>query len=511
MSKITLAKVRHFVLRKKFIPILIGLIVVGGISAKAFGGKENISIITPTFGELSDTISATGEVTSKTDLNLSFNKQGTVRSVKVEVGDKVQAGQILATLDLSDASAQVTQARGSVLVAEAKLKKIMEGSSNEEVALAKVALENAKTSLSNTKKEQATLVKNSYRKMLSSSLEAVSETGGSSASAPTITGTWQLENEGTLRISIYATQSGSKFSVSGSVNSEGDVSSSASPLGNTGLYISFPSTSTIGTTWVVEIPNKKSSDYLANKNAYEAALKSEASAVSSAQSLVDQREAELAIKQAGARTSDVDLAEAEVVSAKGGLERARANYEDNIIRAPGKGTITKVDVKYGELAEINKTAIVLEDIENLYVEAQINESDIANLAVGQKAGVTFDAFGADKKFTGTVSHIDPSSVSTDGVVNYKIKVALDERDPNIRPGMNAEVKVQVLSKQSVISIPLAAVTKKDGVAYVNVITNEKKNKYRETPITLGTIGDGNMVEVTSGLREDSKIAITVPK
>jgi multidrug efflux pump subunit AcrA (membrane-fusion protein) len=113
-------------------------------------------------------VSATGVVTSKVDLDLSFKKAGTVKSVNFDVGDKVKKGQILATLSAGSKGASVSQARAGVALAEAKLQKIKEGATSEEITLAKVALNNAKTDLNTTTNTQNTLVSNAYSKLLNS-------------------------------------------------------------------------------------------------------------------------------------------------------------------------------------------------------------------------------------------------------------------------------------------------------------------------------------------------------
>jgi RND family efflux transporter MFP subunit len=284
-------------------------------------------------------------------------------------------------------------------------------------------------------------------------------------------------------------------------------------LGDSGLYILFPSTTNLaGANFVIEIPNKKASDYLTNENAYNSALKTRESALASTQSLVSQREAELALKVASARPSEIALGEAEVLSAKASLASAVANYEDTIIRAPEDGTITAVNIKYGEIVDVSKPAIVLEDISNLYVEALINEANIKNISLEQKVKVTFDALGKENIFNGKVSHIDPSSVASDGVVNYKIKVFLENNDPNIRPGMNAEIVITTFEKEGVLSIPETSLIKKEnGSIAVNKITNLKKEKYQEVEVSTGNIGDGNMIEITYGITKEDKIVLPILK
>lgn len=502
-------KIKLFVLKKKkiVIPSIIILVIILFFVFKN-GNNSNIVLVNPLYGELKETVKATGTVTSKTDLNLSFKKQGIIKSVSYEVGDKVKKGDTIATLSSGSEYADLLKAKAGVLQAEARLRKVKEGYTNEEINLARIALENAKLDLENSKNTQDNLVKNAYSNLLNSNIEVLSEDSDEDNIPPTISGTYNLGKEGSILINIYQAVGGLAFSTSGLVNDSGVArASNPQPIGNSGLYITFSSTENmVDTDWIIEIPNKKASDYLANENAYNQALKTRDSVLSSAKSLVNQREAELAIKEASARGSDVSLGEAEVLSALAVQKQAESNYEDTIIRAPEDGTITKVNIKYGEVANINETAVVLEDVENLYIEALINESNIKNVKLNQPVLITFDSL-KDEKFYGVVSHIDPSSLTENGVVNYKIKVSIIDKNINIRPGMNAEILVTTSLKENVLSISRATLIYRDGKYFVNKITNKDKNKYKETEVSIGVGGDGNMVEILNGINQNDIIAL----
>jgi RND family efflux transporter MFP subunit len=513
MNPNTLEKTKSFLFRKKIIvPTLIVVAIVGFFISKN-GDNITIAKVESKTGNLIQTVRATGQVTSETDLSLFFNKQGVVKKVEVKVGDKVAPNQILATLDSKSEYAKVTEARGALLAAKARLQKVIEGATNEEINLAKVSLANAKRDFESTKKQQDTLVANAYNKVLNSAFEAIPQGSATSASAPTVSGVYKLGTEGVINVSVYSTGDGLKFSTTGLVTEIGSVSTTTSQqIGNTGLYLLFPTNSNLsGSNFVIHIPNKNASDYLANENAYKSAIETREVALSSGTALIDQKNAELDLKLAKARNSDIDLARADVVSAEGGLEQAQANYENNIIRAPKAGTVTKVDIKDGEIADAKTGVIDIEDVENLYVEVLINESNIANITLDQPVEVTFDALGDLIKFTGVVAQIDPSSVTTDGIVNYKIKVSINEKDPNIRPGMNSEVSIVTLNKANVFSIPKAAITERDGKSYVFVVTNEKSKKYKEVEVSTGLVGDGNMIEILSGVTNADYVAIVTKK
>lgn len=506
MIKPDFTKIKAFLVEKKklLIPAGIVAVIVIFIALKS-GSSNDIQTDTVRYEDLSQVVRATGQVISDTDLDLSFNSASTVSSVRVKVGDKVGKGQVLATLNQGQVLASLTQARAALLGAQAKYDKILQGASNEEITLAEVALQNAKTDLENIKNNQTTLVANARQAMLNSSIAP----SPSSSTSPTITGTYTGTTEGVIRIAKYQTSGGGYFSISGLVTGSGLASATTpQPIGNSGLYIQFSSTPATEQEWNIEIPNTQASDYLTNYNAYLSATRTQTSAVSSAQSLVDQRQAELNVKKASARGVDLDIAQADVLSAEGNLQSAQSKYEDTVIRAPAAGTITRVDIKYGELSQAGKAVITLEDVDNLYVEALINESNIVSLKIGQPVDITFDAFGAEKTFTGTVAEIDPSAETNDGVVNYKIKVAMDTKDVTVRPGMNANITVVAGTKDHVLAIPYSAVTKKDNTTTVSVVTNLKKNTAEDRNISIGFIGDNNLVEILSGLTEGETIILS---
>lgn len=423
-SKNIIKKVKSWSLRRKiFFGFLLLLVVF--IGYKSFGPEDNGSSIVSEKVErtnLTKTVLATGQVTSKTDLSLSFNNSGIVRSVRVDVGDKVYKGQILATLDQGVELANVSKAQASVAQAQAKYKKVIEGSTDSEINLAKVLLENAKNDYAKSKSQQDVLVEEAENKYLSN-----------------------LSNSGVNLITI--------------------------------------------------------------KNDYEYAKKTRDTTLESLQSVINQRQAELDVKLARARDSDIDLAKADILSAESELQSANSKLENTILRAPSNGTITKVDLKLGELAQALNEVMVLQDIGNLYLEADINEANIALVQIGQTVSITYDSLGPDHVFVGEVFSIDPASNDTDGIVNYTIKISLTDVDKVIRPGMNANIVINIFEKENVLVIPLLAVYAEEGQSFVDLITNNKRKTYTKVPVVIGSIGDGNLVEVESGLSEGESVVV----
>ena len=469
---------------------IVALIAIIVIVLVRMGGDDSENTIeTVKRSDVVRTVNASGTVVSSTDLALSFEGSKVVDSVKVKVGDEVKKGQILATMKSGTERASYTSARGSYLSAQARYKKVLDGNSNEEIALAQVNLDT-------TKKVQDGLVAQARRKLFSDNLIAESQDGN--INQPVITGAYNGTNEGEYRLS-FNTSTKTEVNYSGLEKGVADVSEFSKRLGALGLLISFPLDKNAYSTnqrWTISIPNKDGANYSANLNAY-------LSAVEARDAAIAQREAELNLKRATARQSDVDAALADIVTAQASLESANASLEKTILRAPADGTITQVNIKVGVVPQSMETAIILQDVSNLYLEANVNESYVGQLAVGQNVVVSFDALSG-ASYRGTVSSVDPAATVTDSIVNYKVKALLSATE-NVLPGMTADMTITTGSATGALTLPGRVITENDGAYYVDVITDPRRNKTEERLITLGLRGDGDVVEITSGLTEGDKV------
>lgn len=500
--------------RKRFwIIIGVALLIVVPILLSPSKNAENTTTETVKITDLKETILATGQVVSNTDLELSFRSSGIVRDIKVKVGDKVKKGDMISSLDGDDEKASLTTARGVLLAAQARYKRVVEGASNEEINLSRVALENAKIDLENTKKSQETVLQNAYHNLLNSNPEAVPEDGDDDYTAPIISGNYSLGKEGIIKLRLYSSSGGVSYEATGLTSGTGNSNTiTAQPIGNSGLFIKFPENFGLNVKeWIIEIPNKKASNYLTNYNAYQAALKSKDSIIASAEAMVAQRQAEYDLKIAGARGTDIEMAQAEVLQAEGSYQQAQARYNDTLITAPVDGTITSIDVKIGELATPNKRAFLLEDVTNMYVEAFINEANVSILSTGLPVDISFDAFGTDKIWNGAITFIDPSSNLISGVVNYKVKATIPQIE-GLKPGMTANMTIKAEEKNGVLVVPTRSIiTNKTGDVLIRLVTNSKKKKWKEVPVEVGMEGDGGMTEIISGLKEGDEIVVLIKK
>lgn len=303
----------------------------------------------------SNTVSQTsGSVT------LGFLSGGRIASVSVKTGDTVSAGQELATLDAGNARGALTQAEAVYQAAQANYQKILNGATTPQLDVMRSAVASSEVALSESTKQQDTLVVNARRNFLNADLTPVL-VSGVSASAPIISGTYSGTDEGSYVVTTYATTSGGYFSYSGLENGTADMNyTRAVPLGTKGLFIQFSNTgnaNSLGTTWSVNLPNKESVKYLSALNAYNSAVQTREQVIAQATAALDQAKAALVSGQAPARGEDLSAASAQVQNALGALQIAKSNYANTVIAAPFAGTVGAVSISEGQIAVPNAPAI----------------------------------------------------------------------------------------------------------------------------------------------------------
>jgi len=496
--------------------ILLAVLLIGGLIVRGVykSANDTSNILTEVVKkqDLKQTVLATGVVTSSTDLNLSFKASGTVKQVNSAVGRKVGRGQILATLDQKDQLATLTSARAAVASAQANYNKVLAGASGEDIAVAQATVDAAQKTFDITKTQQAVLVQNSFKALLNTGLAATPKSSNVGSVEATVTGSYTSTEQGTYRLAAYDTGSGPYINVTGLETGNFRVISNAPvALGTRGLYVQFSATTmSAGDIWEVEIPNTQASSYTTNLNAYQSALQTQSAAVSTAQSTLNSALAALNLKKAQARPADVEAAQAQILSAQGQLAAALAVLENTIIRAPVAGTITKVDIKVGQSLTALTPAIVLQNIDQLHLEANISEANVAQIQSGQAVDVNFDALGPEQRFGAQVTNLDLSSTVVSGVVNYKLTATLNSPE-GIRPGMTANMTILTGEKLQTLAVPARSVILRDGKKYVRVVTNSKTKDYFEQEVTTGISADGGLVEVVSGLSEGQEIITFINK
>jgi HlyD family secretion protein len=152
-------------------------------------------------------------------------------------------------------------------------------------------------------------------------------------------------------------------------------------------------------------------------------------------------------------------AEAVLRQAEGALRVARTNLEYATIRSPVDGIVISRTVDVGQTVAASFQTPTLfsiaEDLTKMQVDANVDESDIGRAALGQSVTFTVDAW-PEKTFAGEVAQVRNSPIVTQNVVTYNVVVRVDNRELLLKPGMTANVSIEVKKFSGVLKIPNAA-------------------------------------------------------
>ncbi|MBP2625370.1 MAG: efflux transporter, family, subunit [Firmicutes bacterium] len=190
---------------------------------------------------------------------------------------------------------------------------------------------------------------------------------------------------------------------------------------------------------------------------------------------------------------------------------AQASYEDavsqlneTVIRSPINGQVIGKPTPAGQSVSANASSpmvmLTVADMSKMQIEAQVDESDIGKIQVGEKVTFTVDAYPT-KTFSGVVSNVSQKATVVSNVVYYKVLVDVDATDNLLKPTMTARVSINIAESKNALFVPLAAVKVNNGQQYVMVVQN---GKAQNTLVTTGIVGD-NKIEILSGVTEGDQV------
>ncbi len=155
----------------------------------------------------------------------------------------------------------------------------------------------------------------------------------------------------------------------------------------------------------------------------------------------------------------LETAEANLVVARAELKLQQADMERSAIYSPIDGIVLTRSINPGQTVAASTSAPVLfviaANLENMEVTAAIDEADIGVVEKGQPARFTVDAF-PQRRFSAEISDIAYASVTTEGVVTYEARLAVDNSELLLRPGMTATVNIVTREANDVIVVPSEA-------------------------------------------------------
>ena len=224
-----------------------------------------------------------------------------------------------------------------------------------------------------------------------------------------------------------------------------------------------------------------------------------AETIATAQALVDEADAEL------------KRAESQVAHARAEVDHAQALLRNTVVESTLQGRVTRKLVEPGEVVDVGAPLLVIGDTRRIIVRAEVDETDIGKLAVGQPAKITADAYPG-RVFQGKIYEIgqmvgkrrvrpeDPARIQDMKVLETKIEVT--DGGGDLKLGMTTDVKILVAYKEHAVVIPRRLVAPGAAEATIRVAG---ARGLEPRVVRLG-MRDSERVEVVGGLRVGERIA-----
>jgi HlyD family secretion protein len=479
-------------------------------------------------------VSASGSLSAVGTQNLGFAASGKLTSVRVHVGDRVKAGQVLATVDATAAKAALAQAKGNLHAQQAGLARLtsattVSGAQNAanqadtivaatrgQVAATadadSAAISRAKTQL-NTDEDAKDDASSALKKV-----EAACKAGQTSAGAAAAL---VQKAQQQLAAGDAAGAAATLAQVNASAGSGDSTACSQVPTAQAAVTGAKQKVEADKTA-VVSAEQKKKVDAAAGKLSVASAQQS----AIAAQNGLDSSSAD--------RPHSIDQQQALVDSAEAAVRSAQKVVDDTTLKAPSDGTIEVVNGAKGEYvapstgttaqapgsaaaipgstAATSTTGasrpggsqfMVLSNVKKLQLVLPFEQSDAAQVLPNQKVSVQVDAV-PDAVLDGHVISVAPSSSANSGAISYYVTIALDQTDSKLRDGQTARGTVHTLEKDNVLSVANAAVHRQGSTTTVVLLASD--GSQQSAPFEAGVVGS-DRTEVLSGLTEGQRVVL----
>jgi HlyD family secretion protein len=451
---------------KRIFLILIGLALVVAVAAIIYylvipsrsevAAPENIPTAPLAADPVSEIVGATGTVSSNQSATLNWKTSGLVGETNIQVGDVVQAGDVLAVLDPGSLSPLDILAEADLVIAQRALDNLLK--SEVQAASAWQAVEAAQEALDDARSpdmDQAAALQaiaeaekdvDEAERKLKILTNPVSKAALDQAQANLVLAEKKLnDNQKSIdRIQKKLAKRDDQYKFFESRRLYGKILESLE-LQRIQVQKSF------------ENSRQRYINLQSPPNPNDVAV-AEANLLG-AQAQLLEAENEWQRIQDGASPADIALLEAQLVDAQREWERvkdgptpediasaqarvtaAQATLDNTRIAAPFSGLITEAISKPNDQVAPGSPAFRMDDLSHLWVDVGISEIDINLVEPGQPVILTFDAILA-KEYQGRVVEVSPVGLSNLGIVDFKVRVELLNPDQDVRPGMTAAVEI----------------------------------------------------------------------
>lgn len=478
--------------------------LIGGGRNGAASGDVTYAETTPVRQDVSNSLSGTGTLNPANTYTVKSLVDGKILTGGFEEGDKVEEGDVLYTIDSSDASTNLEKASIALQQAQRSYDKTVDrqyvrAEVDGTVSSLKVAKGDEVTS-----GQEVAVIRDSSKMLLNllfPAADAANFSVGQSADVvldgtfetlkgtiTAVTGTDELSTGNLLvrTVTIRVNNAGGLTTAQAATASVNGVSSIASAT----FAYQAERTLTAQASGTVSAINVQ-----------------EGGAVSKGDIIIELTGDEL--------TESIQSASESLRSAEISMQNQQDNMSNYTITSPISGTVIQKNVKAGDTVGTDTTAsetlCTIYDLSYLEMTLNVDELEILSIKEGQTVTITADAI-SDRTFTGVVTSVSAAGTTTGGTTTYPVTIRIDDTG-DLLPGMNATAEIEVSSASNALAVPNGSVVRgnyvlvtKDSPSAANAVQDmTAPDGYVYVKITTGT-SDNDSIEVTGGLQEGDTIA-----
>jgi HlyD family secretion protein len=201
--------------------------------------------------------------------------------------------------------------------------------------------------------------------------------------------------------------------------------------------------------------------------------------------------------------ADVQAQRAAAASAQSALEKAQLIYDSITIRSPVTGVVAEIAVNVGDLISPSTALMTVIDPDPMWLQAQVNETDMAQVKVGQAASVTPSGY-PDLTIRGKVTQIDLHAQVVSNVSVFTATIEVPNRDGKLLWGMNADAEISVLALRNVLTLPTSAIKTTNGSSSVTIVDGDQQVAW---DVQTGAT-DGTRTQIVAGLDEGTEVVLS---
>ena len=451
--------ITHYVSGHKKLSIVIASVLVVCIILIIVlpgGGDQDqtvqTQVVTLYTGNFSETIDVVGNVNAIPSAALTWGTGGTVGKVFYEIGDSVEAGDVIAVLADSSVSASILQAQTDLLEARYELDRVR--TSDTEFQEAAQALEDAEYDY------RAKRDSRDYWNFNGTNQDTLDEARQQYHDLDDQV--WNLQDQ------FDAMASDDPARENASTELQDTILQRDKALRNLNYLLGHAYDHSVET------------DYIEFELA-EAAL----------------QEARITYQRYLDNSDEIAAAQAKVQALENTVNSAS-------IIAPFDGVITSIAMNEGESVSSGEKAVQIDDLTNLVIKISISEVDVNDIQLGQNVMITFDAI-PQKEYQGLVTNISQSGDDSSGIVEFLVAITVSDPDEDIKPGFTALTSIIIKEEENAVLIPNLAIQSLNGNSIIMVVNDD--GSITPTPVEVEASGDSFSILKDSALKEGDQVLI----